>query len=212
MVEVHTRLTENDDLLATDFGALWQSREMVSVGGRALPVMQRANLSTYLALHGTGHCWSRLMWLLDIVALTPTPAACESALANSRQYRLEPTLLHTFWMLRHWLGHDVPSAIVERANDSATVRLLNAMTARFHNDRHWHRIAPQNSWRRFVQTSLIGRVVRYRMKSGASYWQSQLASELVSPSDRAMVALPQKLTWAYVLIRPVGWIIRRIKP
>lgn len=211
MVEIHTRLTENDELFVTDFDSLWRSRELVSVGGRALPVMEQAKLSIYLALHGTGHCWSRLMWLLDIVALTPRPADCEAALADARKHRLEPALLHTFWIMRHWLGHDVPSSIVDEANASSSVRLLNGMTTRFHNDRQWYRIAPQNSWRRFVQTSLIGRSVRYRMKSGTAYWQSQLASELVSPNDRAMVPLPPKMAWFYIIIRPFGWIIRRIR-
>lgn len=152
------------------------------------------------------------MWLLDIVALTPTPQACESALADARQHQLAPVLLHTLWLLHHWLGHEVPPTILTEARSSLSARLLNWTAARTHNDRLWYRIAPMNSRRRFINDSIIVRVTRYNMKSGSTYWRHQLATELVSPSDRAMLALPPRLAWAYVLIRPFGWIIRRLKP
>lgn len=211
MVEVHTRLTENGDLYPTDFEELWATRETLDVAGRALPAMPRERLATYLAVHGAHHNWARLMWLLDLAPLTGSPAATEAALADARRHGLEPVLLHALWLLHHWFGHEVPAELLDRAQANRTVRLLNRMTALHHAGAHWHEAAPRHSWQRFYQYSVLGRITDYGMKSGLAYWRRQMSLDLVSPADRSLVALPPRYDWAYAVIRPFGWLIRRLK-
>lgn len=209
MVEVHSRLTENADLYAVDFEVLWQGREAVAVGGRSLPTMARHRLATYLCMHGARHCWARLMWLLDIAALTGSSEAIYAALTDARQHRLEPVMLHALSMLHQWLGHEVPPEVLARARSSRTVRILNRLAALHHAGRYWYMPAPRYSWRRFFQSSLLGRLAGYSMKSDPAYWRKQLSLDLVSPADRTIVALPARFAWGYAALRPFGWLIRR---
>lgn len=211
LVEVHLRLTENGDLYPADFEELWATRDQVAVAGRTLPAMARGRLATYLAVHGAHHNWARLMWLLDLAPLTDSPAATEAALADARRLGLEPVLLHALWLLHHWFGHAVPDAVLDRAQASRTVRLLNRMTALHHAGARWYESAPARSWRRFYQFSVLGRITDYGMKSGLAYWRRQMSLDLVSPADRTLVALPPRFEWAYALIRPFGWLIRRLR-
>lgn len=211
LVEVHARLTENTDLYAADFETLWESRDTVTVGGRSLPVMARERLATYLCVHGARHRWARLMWLLDIVPLTRSPEEIDAVLADARSFGLEPVLLHSLWMLHHWLGHDVPADVLARARSSRAARILNRMAILYHTDPRWYAQAPRLSWRRFFQNSLFGRVTGYSMKPKLGYWRRQLSLDLVSPADRMIVTLPSYLDWAYVALRPFGWLIRRVR-
>lgn len=210
LVEIHARLTDNEDLFAPDFESLWEARETLQVGGQPIATMGRGHLPTYLAAHGAKHSWSRLMWLVDLAALTGTPAAIDEALADARQYQLEPMMLHTLSMLHRWLGHPVPPAVLAQARASSTVRLLDRMAEQYHRDPRWYETAPRRSWRRFYQQSVLGRVTSYAMKPRMGYWRRQMSIDLVSPADRTIVALPPHFAWGYAVLRPFGWLIRRI--
>ncbi|HEX6860744.1 MAG TPA: nucleotidyltransferase family protein [Caulobacteraceae bacterium] len=211
MIEVHSRLTENAALYPAGFEDLWRTRETVTVGGRALPVLARDRLATYLSAHGAGHCWARLMWLLDIAPLTDSPARTKAALADARRLGLEAVVLHALWLLHRWFGHEVPQAVLARARSSPTVWVLNRTVAAFHADRRWYEQAPRRSWRRFYQSSVLGRIAGYSMKPEPRHWLAQLSGELASPADRMIVRLPPGFEWAYVLLRPFGWLIRRLR-
>lgn len=211
MVEVHARLTDNAHLYAVDFEDLWASRETVTIAGRPLPTMARERLATYLCVHGARHCWARLMWLVDIVPLTRTPEEIDAALTDARARGLEPVLLHALWMLHAWFGHDVPVGVLDRARASGPVRILNRLVAVFHADRRWDVAAPRHSWRRFFQYSVLGRIASYSMKPDGVYWRRQVSLDLISPADRTIVALPPRFDWAYAGLRPIGWLIRRVR-
>jgi putative nucleotidyltransferase-like protein len=51
-VELHHRLTDNPELLSTDFDALWQTRETISIWGTPVATLSRADLLLYLCAHG----------------------------------------------------------------------------------------------------------------------------------------------------------------
>ena len=114
-------------------------------------------------------------------------------------------------LLHRWFGHAVPGAVLDRAQANRTVRLLNRMTILHHAGPRWHEAAPARSWRRFYHYSVLGRITDYGMKSGLAYWRRQMSLDLVSPADRTLVALPPRYAWAYALIRPFGWLIRRLR-
>ena len=211
LVEVHTRLTDNSDLYAPDFEALWETRETLTIGGRSFPTLGRKQLPIYLCAHGAKHGWSRLMWLLDIAALTGSPAEIDAALEDARRFQLENVVLHALAMLHDWFGHDVPPQILARAQTSRSVRILNRVTALHHIGRHWYEPPSRHSWRRFFLHSVLGRVISYTIKPKASYWRQQLSLDLVSSADRTIVALPPRFDWAYAVLRPFGWLIRRLR-
>jgi hypothetical protein len=55
--------------------------------------------------------------------------------------------------------------------------------------------------------------MRYRLslKSDRRYRLRQVSRELVSPADWGTVALPDRLFFLYPLVRPIGWLIRRLR-
>ena len=211
LVELHDRLTDNHELLPWDFGAMWELRETVLIGGQPVSTMPRHRLPVYLAVHGTRHGWQRLMWLEDLTALLDGREAFDRACADAKALGLEGMMLHVFWVLRHWLGLTVPDDLLARASRRIDTRLLNALAARFHGGRGWYEDSPRNSLARLLAGSLWTRAITYLMKPSARYWGSQIAWELDSPADRAFFALPPRAAWLYPMLRPFGWAIRRLR-
>ena len=211
LVELHDRLTDNRELLPWDFEPMWESREIVSIGGQPAPTMPRHRLPVYLAVHGARHGWQRLMWLEDLAALLDGREAFDRACADARAMGLEGMMLHVFWVLRHWLGAAVPDDLIARASGRIDTRLLNVLAARFHGGRGWYEDAPRHSLSRLVAGSLWSRSITYLMRPSVRYWGRQMAWELDSPADRAFFALPRRAAWLYPVLRPFGWVIRRLR-
>lgn len=211
LVELHDRLCENHALLPWDFDTLWAERELVEIGGMAIPAMARRRLPVYLAVHGIRHGWQRLLWLVDLATVLEEPAAWEEALGDAAPLGLEGMLLHVGWALHHWLARSVPDALLSRGKRRIDVLLLNRLVARFHDGPNWYEPQPRNSVRRFIAGSVWSRAITYAMKPTRAFWSRQLAFDLTSPQDRAAFALPDRLDWLYPLIRPFGWAIRRLR-
>lgn len=211
LVELHDRLTENRAILPWDFDDLWAAREMVAIAGRPVPTMPRARLPVYLAVHGTKSGWSRLMWLEDLAALLDGRDAFGRACADAAALGLEGMMLHACWMLHHWLGRPVPGDLLARAARRADVRLLGALARRFQGGRNWHEDAPRGSLSRFLAGSLWSRSITYAMQPSLRHWRRQIAWDLYSPHDRALFALSPRAAWLYPLLRPFGWVIRRLR-
>jgi hypothetical protein len=211
LVEVHDRLTDNSQLLPWDFDALWAERETVSVGGQPVPTMARHRLPLYLCVHGAKHCWGRLIWLQDLAGVLDTPEAIARAMADAEPLGLRAAMLHSLAVLHDWFGCAAPEPLLAEARASRHARLLTAIAVRYNSHARWYEQSGRHSWRRFWQGSVQSRLFAYAMKPRWPYWRRQLAIELISPADRAMVTLPPGLTWLYVPIRPFGWMIRRMR-
>lgn len=211
LVEVHDRLTDNLSLLPWEFEQLWQDREMVMLAGRSLPTIGRARLPVYLAVHGIRHGWERLMWLEDLAGLLQTGEDFDHAIAGATDLGLDGMMLHVGWALHHWLARPVPGDLIARARRRLDTRLLNRLVAQFHGGAHWHEYTPAGSLHRFLTGSVWGRLISYVIKPNARYWRREIARELDSPHDRALFQLPPGLRWAYPLLRPFGWAIRRLR-
>lgn len=211
LVELHDRLTENREILPWAFDDVWAARETVSIAGRPAPTMPRARLPVYLAVHGARSGWQRLMWLEDMAVLLDGRDAFDRACADAARWGMEGMMLHTCWALHHWLGRPVPDDLLARAARRIDTRLLNAIAPRFHGGRHWHEDAPRHSVNRFLAGSLWGRAITYAIKPSPGHWRHQIAWDLYSPHDRALFALPPRAAWLYPLLRPVGWVVRRLR-
>jgi len=212
LVELHDRLFANFALLPWDFEALWAEHETVTIAGMVMPTMARRRLPVYLAAHGIRHGWQRLLWLVDLAAVLDGPAAWESACADAAAVGMEGMLLHVGWVLHHWLARPVPADVLTRGARRIDVRLLNLLVARFHDGPHWYETQPRGSLRRFIAGSVWSRSITYLMKPTRHFWSRQLSWDLSSPEDRAAFALPSGFAWMYPLIRPFGWVIRRLRP
>jgi hypothetical protein len=209
-VELHRRLTDNRALLDWDFETLWHEREMVSVGAAKVPALARYRLLPYLSVHGAIHCWERLIWLNDLAAIVSQRGAI-LALEEARAVGLEALVLHAMALASDWLGSPMPHELRALSRRSWRVRYLDFLARRFFSGARWHESAPPSSAKRFVRFSVWLRLYRYGIKPGWRYWRSEFASELVSIEDHKAFRFPDRLHFLYAVIRPAGWLIRRLK-
>lgn len=209
-VELHHRLADNPELLRTDFDALWREREEVTVWGAKAATLPRSYLPLYLCAHGAVHAWDRLRWLVDLAdALGETDT--EATLAAAQAAGLGVVLLHAIKLAHDWLGMPVaPEILAELRRNPAVARL----------DRTHARLYAGEAWRQPPRSDLPAMLrretylqMRYRLslKSDRRYRLRQVSRELVSPADWGTVALPDRLFFLYPLVRPIGWLIRRLR-
>lgn len=212
LVELHDRLTDNAAMLPWDFERLWAAREMVTVAGYPLPAMARADLPLYLAVHGVQSGWARLMWLCDLALLLPDAAAQRRACADAASAGMAGMMLHVCRTLHQWLALPVDADLLRQGRRRVDVRLTGWLVMRFHTHARWYEQPPARSWRRVIDGGLWGRSITYVVRPSARFWRSQMARDLTSPHDRALFALPRGLAWLYPALRPLGWVIRRLRP
>src|SRR5262249_51988301 len=128
-LELHHRLADSPRLLAREFAALWEDRETVRVGDAAVGTLSRRALALYLCVHGAGHAWERLRWLVDLAALLRAPGSADAALADADAAGLGPVMLHALMLAHDWLGLAVDEAHLARARASAPVARLERILA-----------------------------------------------------------------------------------
>lgn len=209
-VELHSRLTDNPDLLPWDFASLWSEREELRVGEVTVATLARNRLALYLCVHGATHGWKRLRWLVDFAAqLRAEPeASCCTAIVTAENAGLGPLMLQALALAHHWLGAPAADQHLRRAAKSPAVARLDFLLGRFLGTGLFSASQP-GSWARFRTYSFWLRLYHLMMKPGRRYWALEIARALVSPADRAMLRLPPTLSGLYPLIRPVAWLVRR---
>jgi hypothetical protein len=209
MVELHDRLTDNPTLLPSDFATLWSARAQVCVGNAAIPTLARQRLALYLTVHGAGHCWERLLWLVDLAAALRDPGAIEQALALADAAGLGTAMRHALVLAHDWLGLAVAERELAQARASPGVRRLDRILASHYAGAAWHQRPPPASWRGVARYSFWQRLYRVALRTDFHYWTSEAKREWLSPGDWDVVRLPDRLFFLYPVIRPVGWLIRR---
>lgn len=211
LVELHHRLTDNADLLAFEFPSLWNEREEVRVGGDTIvATMSRQRLPLYLCVHGGDHGWARLHWLVDFSAALSHTQEMATLVETADACLLRWSFLHAVLLAHDWLGLPVQEDLLAQCRHSAKMRRRQWLMRRLYSPSNWYRMAPKGSWRRALRDSLWERLYRFSLKSNWRYRATQLRREWFSPADREAVRLPDALSWLYPLLRPWGWLIRRL--
>jgi Uncharacterised nucleotidyltransferase len=210
-VELHHRLNDNPNLLATDFDALWRERAEIRIGDAAVATLGRALLALYLMVHGAGHGWERLVWLTDFAAALRAPGAVERAIASAEAAGLATAMLHAVSLAHDWLAVPVGAQHLARAHADAKVARLDRLLAHLYAGGAWHEMPPRGSWAKFARASIWQRLYRLSLKANARYLASQLGREWFTPADWDSVRLPDGLFFLYPVVRPLGWLARRLR-
>jgi hypothetical protein len=209
LVELHHRLTDNPNLLASDFGTLWNEREEVRLGDIAIATLPRQRLPLYLCAHGGGHGWERLRWLVDFAAALQQPESTARAFEAAEAAGLAPAMQHALLLAHDWLGLPVDERHLASARRSAEVKSLDRLLAHLYAGAAWHEMPRRGSWKGVLRYSVWQRLYRLSLKPDWRYRASQWMLEWFSPSDWDTVRLPDRLFWLYPVMRPLGWLIRR---
>jgi hypothetical protein len=203
-IEMHDRLVDNPHLICFDFNTLWQEREQIAV----VPTLPRRALALYLCVHGAGHAWERLRWLVDLAALLREPGSIEPVLADAEAAGIGAAMLHALMLAHDWLGLAVAPAHVSRARASRQVQRLNHILSRLYAGSAWCEMPERGSWQAIARYSLWQWLYRLMLKPGWRYCGSQIMREAFSPADFAALRIPDALSFLYPLVRPVGWMVR----
>lgn len=208
-VELHHRPTDNPDLLSWDFAALWSEREHLRLGDATIATLSRRRLAPYLCVHGAGHCWERLRWLVDLSELLKEPGSVDAALEGAQRIGLEAAMLHALMLAHDWLGLAVAPRHLARARASREVGRLDAILAPLYAGSAWREMPPRRSWRGLLRYSLWARLYRLSLKPDWRYRATQAMREWFTPVDWTTVRLPDAWFWLYPFVRPVAWVVRR---
>ena len=88
---------------------------------------------------------------------------------------------------------------------------LDRILAHLYAGEAWHQMPRRGSLAALRRYSLWQRLYRLSLKRGWTYRGRQALREFLSPADWDTVRLPDSLFWAYPLVRPVGWLMRRAR-
>lgn len=210
LVELHYRLTDNPNLLSVDFTSLWHEREEVRMGGCHVATLARQRLPLYLCVHGADHGWARLHWLMDFTAALPPSPGLGALFETAAGSGLKWPFLHALSLAHDWLGAPIESRLLAPYRDCGQMKRRQWLLGRLYSAADWHETAPQGTWKRVLRQSLWERLYRFSLKSDWRYRLTQLQREWFSPADRDVVPLPKSLAFLYPLVRPWGWLMRRL--
>lgn len=202
-IELHRRLYELSTRLPSDFDILWRDRAEVTLGPARVATLGEQHLALYLLVHGYGHDWERLRWLLDLALLLTRPGAMEMVEAQARQFRVERARTQALALINHFFG-PLPGF---PAIDAVPVRPLRRM-AQYGTG--VEPMAKSVAWFGFR----LGQKWRdYRLHDGVGDFLMALARDLAANADdMTLFKLPSGLVWLYPLLRPIGFLWRNVLP
>lgn len=200
LIELHQRFSLNPGRLDIPFERLWQKRQMVGIGGHRVAALPREVEASYLAIHGSGHCWSRLSWLVDIAEFLLVPGGAERLMEEARGFALERAMAVPLLLAQDWLGVPLPPILVIEGAHSRTKDLL---VKRFFAGERWQE-GVLESKKQPLRRRFLLRIFLYSLKQGWRHRLAELAADLNNPVDRAAFALPPGFGWLYPVLRPLG--------
>ncbi len=198
-VEVEWRLEGLDE---TAFGPWWAAGLRESLGGEELVRLPAETESLYLFVHGAGHGWFRLFWLVDVALLLMREQEDWPALMRAAQAgRVERAVWQGAWLVERLLGIPTPEALrVPPGRKNQVGRLAREAM------RLMGAVGPE----RQTVTDLL-RQTRYQLclRRGWPAKAAVLRPRLMSPANWKVLRLPDRWFPLYYLAAPWLWLRRR---
>lgn len=202
-VELHRRLYELSTRLPSDFDLLWRHRAEVALGPARVATLGEQHLALYLLVHGHGHDWERLRWLLDLALLLARPGVMEMLDAQARQFRVERARTQALALIGHLFGPlpGFPATGAVPARPLQRMAHYGAGTEPVAKSAAWFSLRLGQKWR------------DYRLHDGAADFLMALSRDLTANADdMTLFKLPPGLIWLYPLLRPIGFLWRNVLP
>lgn len=202
-IELHRRLYELSTRLPDDFETLWSQRAELALGSVKIATLGPAHLALYLLVHGHGHDWERLRWLVDLALLLRQPGAVAMLREQARQFRVERACAQALALIGHLFGPQPDMPPVR----SVPARPLRQMSAYGRakplpsDGIAWFRHRLEHKWR------------DYHLHDGFGDFLAAAMRDLTTSSgDMTLFRLPPGLTWLYPVLRPIGFLWRNFRP
>lgn len=201
-LELHRRLLNNPFFMDAPFQRLFENGVTVEIEGCRFQILSDEDLLPYLAGHGLHHYWHRLKWICDIAALLESidEDALGRVVARCQQEGLESALVPALALSSEVLHAGIPRVAASLPFGGKRA----ALVVRFAR-RAWDGQEPGPLRRVEMQ------VARIFMKTDIRYSLHELARFVIAPHDFARIDIPDALFFLYPVLRPVSWLVRRLR-
>ena len=209
VLEMHHRLTNNPFLLPICFEDLSARAIQIEINGSFFSTLNDEDLLIYLCVHGQMHRWSRLKWLCDVTALLGSMKEEDFIQAVGHAQRLglvaEPLFAPALGLCSEVLHADLSEfAASLSASGSRTERQKRQAW-----DLWWRPGGGKGlqGIARRLDEMCTGLVIRPSWHGTVH----ELARLFASPYDLGRVNLPDQLFFLYLPLRPLLWLMSRMK-
>ena len=200
-LELHWRLTENPYLLSTDKFDPFQHCTVCQVSGIGMPVMEAEYNALYIIVHAAKSHWARLSWLSDVAGLMQQPLDWCRIHDLARENGISDIVWVSIQTAHRLLGAPLPGVFSEsvyKPSIPGRVLLMWALNT-LKESCYPGELACRFQYLLFSRRlRFVSHHVVYRMA--------------LSLNDVALFALPRRLFFLYIFMRPVLWAWRRILP
>jgi hypothetical protein len=202
-LELHWRLYHNTPL--TKFYGGPSDTITVPLGSGTASTLPPDELFLYLCVHGALHGWPILKWLADIGAMLREMNAETLAriVALASKQGLSAELQAALILVDEFLAIERPRVEFPAARNPIAERIV-AMA---------HRLLTADGY--CLDIDQLPRMAMFfydlRLRSSWQYRSRDIGRAFVLPEDWELVDLPDALFPLYAAVRPVSWLLRRMK-
>lgn len=200
LIELHWRPDLLNRLAPVAIEELRSGSRTVDLGGRRIAVLNPIDLLILLVVHGAGHGWDRLSWLLDLVRVAAElgPEGLAEARKKSAGLGLALVFDHGLGLAAEIFG---PPDGFQGAMTGVPSRLRAAALGR---------LSGPEERPRTMGAAVAELAYRWRLKTDSGYRLELLHSIAVSAEEWRAVDLPDRLFPLLYLLRPYLWFRRRL--
>jgi hypothetical protein len=205
-IDVHSRLLGNGNLtLRTNFDAMWQRLQPVTIAGRTLQTLAVEDLLLYLCMNGFKDGWDSIRHVCDVAHLiyNQPNLSWQSVLSEAVALRLERPVALGILLAHELLKAPLPDAVLQTlCADRVVYRLAQRLSSSFIDELEtgkgrssvsafWMKWVALRYWpqRLYYCWGMIDRVVRMFF--------------IVNYRDAEFIQLPRSLYFLYYFIRPI---------
>jgi len=200
LLELHWRLIEVDHPFNPSLSELMATGSSISVHGEKIASMSGVHLWLYQCLHGSLAGWYRMRWICDIALLLCFHQPdWEHLLELADQYQCRNSLAEAVGLACALYELPVPELVHPSIQRSRSVQ----------------RNIERSANRLFNMLMICGDLIAYARRiafcaPASSLLKYLLGRCLISTGDFERVQLPDKFFFAYYLIRPFSFLLRRM--
>lgn len=205
-IELHHRLTDSPSLLPTPPSERWIDGSLGE--GRTIRTLAPDDHLLYLCVHGAGHAWMRLKWLVDVAVLINRmpPDDLVTFVQRSRSLGLDRCVGSALLLAAQWFTCPLEPALKRSLSADPNTqrlcrtanRLLTAGDGATELERQ-----PFGTTRVMLTQFLLHRSWRYKLAT--------LETLLLHDADYATIALPTAMHRLYPLLRLPLWLLRKLR-
>jgi Uncharacterised nucleotidyltransferase len=198
-IELHWSLNRKNFAFPVEFEHVWKRVEEVSLQGEVIPNLSPEDALLFLCMHGSKHCWERMLWICDIAQLLATSENLDWAYLIQQSYDLgvRRMLLLGLNLAYQLMGTIPPQLIWQQIHADEVIGALSSQV--------WNAIPPVVNYAYSPLTRADEHLfiikARERLIDKFRYLMGIVTTPTAKDWDFSL--LPESLSFLYYLILPV---------